>query len=372
MPLSLSPDDRQHLEAVQRALLAPLDHADADAWRRVVNRELKALMEADTATFILPVRTGHVLFSEEITPVQPISMAAYLELVRPLNAHVPLWKRVAEQGVHDSASLFAPCRQAYLRSAYYNELKRPLRLFHTTGMSMLWGEEPREDRLAQLTVHRDRPEAPSFGRRGITIMRLLYPAFQAGVAMWLRFQRHRATFLRTLDVTGQMLQLGDLAGRVRHRTPALAEALAQEPQRARLEAEMARIARCLVDLGHGRRRDEVIPRPAGAEVQTARAHYRIRGSYVDGPHLESDSLVLITLERGLPALPSPQTLRERFDLTRRQAQVALLVAQGKQNTEIAEVLGISPNTARRHTEKVREKLAVHSRAEVAYRILQEE
>ena len=52
-------------------------------------------------------------------------------------------------------------------------------------------------------------------------------------------------------------------------------------------------------------------------------------------------------------------------LTRREAQVALLMAERYSHTEIAEQLGIKPNTARRHCERVLGKLGVHRRQDVA-------
>lgn len=58
-------------------------------------------------------------------------------------------------------------------------------------------------------------------------------------------------------------------------------------------------------------------------------------------------------------------LRRRFRITAREAQVALLMAERLTHTEIAIRLGISPNTARRHSERVLGKLGIHSRIDLA-------
>jgi steroid delta-isomerase-like uncharacterized protein len=58
-------------------------------------------------------------------------------------------------------------------------------------------------------------------------------------------------------------------------------------------------------------------------------------------------------------------LFERTPLTRREAQVALLMAERFAHTEIADQLKIKPNTARRHCERVLEKLGVRKRTDVA-------
>jgi DNA-binding CsgD family transcriptional regulator len=54
----------------------------------------------------------------------------------------------------------------------------------------------------------------------------------------------------------------------------------------------------------------------------------------------------------------------RLRLTRREAEVAALLAGGGSNADIAVTLGISPHTARRHTESVMLKLRARTRAQV--------
>jgi DNA-binding CsgD family transcriptional regulator len=51
-------------------------------------------------------------------------------------------------------------------------------------------------------------------------------------------------------------------------------------------------------------------------------------------------------------------------LTPREMEVARLLARGESNARVAELLAISPHTARRHTENVMFKLGARSRAQV--------
>ena len=53
------------------------------------------------------------------------------------------------------------------------------------------------------------------------------------------------------------------------------------------------------------------------------------------------------------------------DLTRREAQVLALVAEGLSNIQIAQQLGISPSTARYHVSTILAKLGTANRAEAA-------
>jgi ATP/maltotriose-dependent transcriptional regulator MalT len=58
-------------------------------------------------------------------------------------------------------------------------------------------------------------------------------------------------------------------------------------------------------------------------------------------------------------------LGERFGLSRRELEVALLIAQGFSNREIAETIRVSTHTARHHTQHVLGKLGVRSRSRAA-------
>ena len=51
-------------------------------------------------------------------------------------------------------------------------------------------------------------------------------------------------------------------------------------------------------------------------------------------------------------------------LTPRQRQVVRLIAQGYSNAEIAERLGISPRTAKAHSDVLRTKLSVSRRRQI--------
>jgi DNA-binding response OmpR family regulator len=62
---------------------------------------------------------------------------------------------------------------------------------------------------------------------------------------------------------------------------------------------------------------------------------------------------------------TPQQIMGACGLTLRQAEVALLIAEGCSNPEIAERLGISRFTARNHAEQILARLKVDSRWQVA-------
>lgn len=65
------------------------------------------------------------------------------------------------------------------------------------------------------------------------------------------------------------------------------------------------------------------------------------------------------------SLLSPQQIMNACGLTQRQAEVALLIAEGHTNPEIAARLGISRFTARNHAEQIFARMRVESRWQVA-------
>ncbi len=67
-----------------------------------------------------------------------------------------------------------------------------------------------------------------------------------------------------------------------------------------------------------------------------------------------------------------ETLRETLPaITNRQRQVVELIAAGCSNEEVGARLGISPRTAKAHSDALRQKLGVSRRRQipVAYRVL---
>jgi DNA-binding CsgD family transcriptional regulator len=73
------------------------------------------------------------------------------------------------------------------------------------------------------------------------------------------------------------------------------------------------------------------------------------------------------VERLEPAL-SIEWLRSARGLTVREAQVALEIAQGRTDQEIAESIGVAFSTVRTHIRRVYEKLGVHNRTSLAHLI----
>lgn len=168
--------------------------------------------------------------------------------------------------------------------------------------------------------------------------------------------RHEATWQELLDTfrsLGQAAAVCDAPGHVRGMTPALAALLAGEPgldaldAAIRAAADRARHAGALVEL----------------TVAGVRAEYALRACR-HGDRASGRTATVVLVHQLRPLLPAPSELVTRFGLTAAQSRVAVLLAGGATNAAIATDLGISPHTAKRHTERVLQQLGISSRTRV--------
>jgi DNA-binding NarL/FixJ family response regulator len=100
----------------------------------------------------------------------------------------------------------------------------------------------------------------------------------------------------------------------------------------------------------------VLKKSAGSELANA-IRAVSRGGLVLDPEVARTAM-----EEAGPAAPGSADPYE--SLTDREKQVLKLVAEGRSNKEVAELLGISVKTAMSHREHVMEKLGVHNRTEL--------
>jgi DNA-binding CsgD family transcriptional regulator len=84
-----------------------------------------------------------------------------------------------------------------------------------------------------------------------------------------------------------------------------------------------------------------------------------------GAQLTLADAIALALEEAVPARTKPATSEESTGLTRRELEIAELVAQGMSNKEIAGRLVISTRTVEAHVEHILTKLAFTSRSQIA-------
>jgi DNA-binding CsgD family transcriptional regulator len=165
------------------------------------------------------------------------------------------------------------------------------------------------------------------------------------------------------DGRGALLYKNGLLGHMLSAEPdgdALQDAIDCARRQAALETSNAILSIARARQGGGTAASEVV-------VRGSRAEYRVRARAVRAK--APGGLVIVTVRRQ-PVAPtlSPAELAARYGLTRAEARVALLLEGARTSRQIAEQLGISVHTARRHAEAVLKKLGVHSRGAVGARL----
>lgn len=192
---------------------------------------------------------------------------------------------------------------------------------------------------------------------------LLKAALESSIHASRRLLQLRAQLGQLMDTLAEGLAVFDLAGQPIHQNAAFTRLLAEEPERERILAAMRSIVHSLAAVerpGGGAHASHAL-QPAWRELRTEQGRYWLRGSTLGESLLGNSPVVVVAVERTSSAPLSDSALQQQYRLTRREIDVARLLAQGRANDEIAEDLGISTHTARRHTESVLSKLGVHSR-----------
>ncbi len=148
---------------------------------------------------------------------------------------------------------------------------------------------------------------------------------------------------RALDGAGRFLFAVDVRGRLLWATPQAATLLAAEtsPVNVPLAAQLAQGA---VSPG------SLLPASAGGR----------RLSFV-GVAAPDELLLRIAQHTARPEI----ILKEKLDLTLREAEVLLWISRGKATRDIAEILGLSPRTVDKHLEQIYNKLGLPNRASAA-------
>jgi len=360
----LTPARQTALHAALAVLLSPLDHADPNAWRGECARTLSALLGAHNAAFQLEMPGLSTLYSETYPQS---TLDAYMNHYRALDVG-RIRRDVLGLEVWNRELLHGPHLRAFYKSEIHRDFLVPNQIYDSMGLTVTVPGLPQP---ATLFFHKERTGTTQFGVRGLAFLGLLLPAFKAGVRDLVRFSHQRQSLASHLDSLIEGIRICDLEGRVVHQNPAFTAALSGKPAEKQTEAAISEMVH---DLGAlTRDRNGTVMALAGAQVRraihTPSSNYELRGSFLGRELLGTDVRVAISLQR-IPLTHSltDAALHERFSLTVREIEIVRGLAKGMSTKELAEACGISPHTARRHTEKVFTKLGVRNRAQIAPKI----
>jgi len=336
--LTLSPND---VEQLARTLdcLSNLTLA-TPLWRVDCARVVGALVEASTASLVV------------VTP----AVRALSEAARTTGGRAPVERRRRAAGVWARG----PATPGAGTSAI--------------GMTARSSES---DTVVSVVCDFEHALDPASTQRRLGYLRLAFPVFSATVAR--RFSRRAddasghpllsSSVRLLLDALPDGVACLDDDGQMVWRNRVLERQFAVDEEADRLRRELATTAQGLAIRAWGRRHGQVLEEEGaeivGGEFRTQRGRYWLRLLRAE----DGDDALVVAIVTRLGVAPTDDalaTIRTRYRLTQRETEVARLLLEGRPNAEVAYALGISPHTARHHTERLLAKLGLESRNEIFY------
>jgi DNA-binding CsgD family transcriptional regulator len=359
MSLSLSSAELAAVERASIALLSPFAHPDSESWKRDACRAVEACLGGDGSSFALPIAN-----EPRIAAVPEIERA--LEAVSPPPAWVfhglTVRRRSLGLRVTDWDELFDA--SLVKSTPFYNEIVRPQGLM---APLVMLAETDRSPLPAALSVYfTNERTAKSHMQRRKQLLRLLYPAFCGGLRAYLGAQQNIAAMTVLADEASVGVLFFDGSGIAMRENDLFGQMMSADPDRDRVRAEIRRMVRGVLGM------TTLYNETAGTartrcEMRTPSSHYHITATLLATK--ESGQVeAIVSVEKTEARALTLKEARARYSLTLREAQVAELLRAGLSSRDLANTLGISVNTARRHIEQILLKLDVHTRTAAAVKL----
>ena len=178
----------------------------------------------------------------------------------------------------------------------------------------------------------------------------------ARIRVHLANAREAQSARQALDTAGRFLLAADAAGRILWSTPQARRLMAALGGGSEIALPAALCAALRGDPSGGFR-----PIPTAPDYDGPQPNLSFLGRIGEEEHL-----FRIMVE---DVADQVDLLRQRFQLTDREAEVSMWLARGKSNRDIAEILTLSPRTVNKHLQTIFAKLGVENRASAAVLVL---
>jgi DNA-binding CsgD family transcriptional regulator len=246
------------------------------------------------------------------------------------------------------------------RSQYYQLFALPNRLHDSVGLTLQL-PDPRAE--IYMVFHRARPGPAADIERRRDLLALMLEPLRAAFQRDLGANDPTHYLSSLMNACGQALTLYASDGSEVMLNAVMRRVLAQDPERDLIRSQTREVAlSALTTIAPKQQNNDGSPKDGTRrEVITSHATYSLRGSTVSLTSRSEKSAILVSVDRIASPITAPDSLRTRYGLTVREIQVASLLIQRLTNLEIARMLGISPHTARHHTQNVLAKLGLRSR-----------
>jgi DNA-binding CsgD family transcriptional regulator len=333
--------------------------------------ELRILIPSVSSTFFFADQHGELANVYDDSPDSPTMIQVYLEEFhnrpdRLLPGFAFTESMRTQFGVLDCESAHRMDLPAFRRSEFYNVFYR--KHGWDSFMRAIVREPGRALGLGRLTLHRAPGEGPFSAEEKWRVAALLPFLAQA-----LAGPFEGETSLTTSDRVGMII--ADADGRMIHSSEMGRRLLyfATRPRatpgvtfgrQSVLPMPLARLCKNL----HRVFADDRAAAPPTCHVRNVWGGFTFRAHWLDGGDRAS-GLVCISVAHEEPVPVALVRRIKELPLSRRQAEVCFLLANGASYEQIADRLGISRHTAIAHGRWIYDKLDVHNRTELIGRLL---
>lgn len=342
-----------------------------------VMAEAKTLFGGESVLFQLALPTGPRFLAD----LSPDVFADYYAYYAALDTAPAMLEALSVPYALEEDVELSPLYDSHVSGAAFNEWYRPLGLDRRVSIRAYGRSDAvpsmeagfSTELIANVVVGGSPGACGREAGPARTMLSLLQPALAAGVRALQQSlgpapgnepARFASPFVAAaLDGTDMPAWLFDEAGRWLHQTPAATRLTIRLAEGDVLRVAAEQFARALL---RGQRAAEPVTPSWTLDVRGE--HVRLSGAYLQ-PKAARAPAVLVRAEGVAALLPSEETLRAHHGLTRQEARVALLRARGVGTGDVAEQLGVSVHTARRHTEHAMAKLRVCRVAEIGPRLV---
>jgi len=324
-------------------------------------KSVRQLVRADSAAFFWVDARGEItnLYTERLLP--PETMRRYFErhYASPEHAFAQRLRNRAEKGEFVTETSTDPAMEA---TRYYEETLRPLDAFHFLHAIVHDGGRL----LGQLSLYRGR-RRPRFSAADKNAIETASQYLRHCFATAKKPSKEEADFFRGSDEEALVIASteGEIATASYRAYALLAYASGEPINRDTMAGSVDRASRELLKRLAGRLQgsDGLTDTPQSLKVENTWGRYRLRAyslsQFEMGVVIQRQEHLLVRVVDAMLDLP----------LSAQQREVALLLARGMTNPEIAKAMGVKMNTASYHVKQLFAKLDAHDRSEAIAHIL---
>lgn len=341
---------------------------DSQTLMPTILQTIHDLIGSDSSAFYWSTQPGRVTnaYSEEVMPreVSALFFDEFLNNRKRPDAAIHLGTVMKPgQVVGNSARLFP---SAFYATDNYNLIWRPLR-----RKWLLWAMvHDQHGNIHCVTLRRlirESPFSEQDEQRLAQLVPYLTHALNANPSNGDRFVDHGESSLIIVDHRGMLRSLSPDGEKLlllaAH--PSISSGIVEWRQHAFLPVHLRPLCARLIAISAGQ--DATPP----VEVIDNRwGKFVFRAHPLNGVDSD-DSLFGITIQRHVPLALKLMEKMRLLNLSARQKEICLLLAQGKSHSAIAARLDVSPTTIADHVHKIYDKLDVHSHSALMIRLTEE-